>query len=485
MENSKRKSIKSKRLSSLLGLVLDGSRLEGVVMRRPNGSLHVQQTFSVSLSLDPLTADPELVGREIRNHLDNAGVRERDCALALPLKWALTSHADVPPLPEADIPGFLQIEAERGFHADVSTLNFAVSRSKLGGGKEHALLVGVPRTHLVRLDHVLRAAKLRPVSFSLGISALQPPLSDPAQGAIALNIGETHVALEVVAGGGVTTLRALEGALELEGGKRLLHADVVAREVRITLGQLPAELRESVRTVRIFGPRDLAQQLADEIELRLESFGLKVEIVSKYAAREFGLDLPSETAVAPAISLAGGYLAGRKNPFELLLPRVTAWQQFANRYSSGKLRMAGTAAGIVLLFVVAGFAYQQVQLSNLRSQWQALAPKDKELKALQNQIRTYRYWYDDSVRGLNILSQLTSAFPNTGIVSAKTVEIRDLDTITCTGTTQDQESLNKTIALLRKSPNIGNVKDVTIRGNKAPLSFTFNFRWVEGGRNAD
>ena len=73
--------------------------------------------------------------------------------------------------------------------------------------------------------------------------------------------------MEVVAGGGVTALRALEGALETEGSKRLLQADLVAREVRITLGQLPAELRDSVRTIRIFGPRDLAQELADGVEL--------------------------------------------------------------------------------------------------------------------------------------------------------------------------------------------------------------------------
>src|SRR5438105_3333102 len=151
MANYDSKPTKAKRLSSLLALVLDGSRLDGVVLRRPNGSLQVQQTFSGSLSLDPLTADPELVGREIRNLLDGAGVRERNCVFALPLKWILTSHVDLPPLPEDDIPGFLQLEAERGFHADVSTLNFAASRSKLAGGKEHALLVGVPRTHLVRL----------------------------------------------------------------------------------------------------------------------------------------------------------------------------------------------------------------------------------------------------------------------------------------------------------------------------------------------
>ena len=68
---------KRKKLSSVLGLALDGSRLEGVVMRRVNDALHVHQSFSAVLTLDPLTAAPELVGREIRNHLDAAGVRDR------------------------------------------------------------------------------------------------------------------------------------------------------------------------------------------------------------------------------------------------------------------------------------------------------------------------------------------------------------------------------------------------------------------------
>ena len=102
-----------RRLTSLLGLSPDGSRLDGLVLRRANGGLTLQQTFSVSLSLDPLTNAPDLVGREIRNHLDAAGVRERNCVVGLPLKWALATHVEIPDLPEADVASFLQIEAER------------------------------------------------------------------------------------------------------------------------------------------------------------------------------------------------------------------------------------------------------------------------------------------------------------------------------------------------------------------------------------
>src|SRR5206468_358173 len=113
--------------------------------------------------------------------------------------------------------------------------------------------------------------------------------------------------------------------------------------VRITLGQLPAEFREAVKRIHIFGPRDLAQKLSDEIELRLEPMGLRVELVAGYAAGEFGVHLPSGATVSPAFSLAASQLAGRGPLLEFLPPKVTAFQQLAARYSSGRLRMTLTA----------------------------------------------------------------------------------------------------------------------------------------------
>ncbi len=119
---------KKQRASSVLGLSLDGNRLEGVVLRRTNGSLVLQKTISASLSLDPLTNDPELVGREIQNHLEKAGIRERRCAVCVPLNWVLTLQTKLPDLPEADVSGFLQIEAERGFPYGPDALLICASR---------------------------------------------------------------------------------------------------------------------------------------------------------------------------------------------------------------------------------------------------------------------------------------------------------------------------------------------------------------------
>ena len=477
--------LKRQRLSSVLGLALDGSRLDGLALRRTEGGLQIQQSMSVSLSLDPLTNDPELVGREIRNHLDAAGVRERQCVVGLPLKWALTTHIEVPELPEADVPGFLQIEAERSFPCDVQTLHIVTSRPHTASGRQYATLVGIPKSHLERLAQALRAAKLKPLSFTLGIAALQPAGADASNGVMALAIGESHVGLQVTAGGGVAALRALEGALEAEGSQRVLHADVVAREARITLGQLPAELRESVRRIRVFGPRDLARQLVDEMELRLEATGLKVEAVARYGADEFGIHLPPEVAVSPAFSLAAGRLAGRRELFEFLLPKITPLQQLAARYSSGRLRSTISAAAAVALIGGGLFFYQQCQLWQAEAQWSKMQANVKQLEGLQDQIRQFRPWYDESVRGLTILRRLTEAFPEDGSVTAKTVEIRDLNTITCTGIARNYPALLKTVERLRAVRQIPEVNMGPTRGQPPALQFTFNFQWSEGGKSAN
>jgi hypothetical protein len=491
-----------KKLTGLLGLNLDGRRIDGVVLRRTNGSLEIQQSFSATLSLDPLTAAPELVGREIRNHLDTAGVHQRHCVVGVPLKWMLTAQTELPPLPEADAASLLQLEAERGFPCDVTTLRLAHSRCPLLAGKQIVTLAGILNSQLTSLEQVLAAAKLKPVSFSPGVTALQPPgamsgvppsggsadlpprdgTPNDNTGVLALAIGESQVSLQITCGGGVAALRTLEGAIENEGSRRTLHTDYVAREVRITLGQLPAGLRASIRRIRIFGPPDLAQQLADEMELRFEPAGLGVEPVTKYLPDEFGVQLPPDAPVSPAFSLAARWLTGQTPVFEFLPPKPTAWQQIITRYSSSRLRSAGaTAAGVVAL--VGGlFLFQEIQLIRLRSQWSGMSAKVRELDGIQQQIQKYRPWFDESFRSLSILKQLTTAFPEDGAVTAKTVEIRNGNVVNCSGTARDNAALLRMLNQLRAADGVTDLKVDQIRG-KSPMQFTFDFHWNKGGGN--
>ena len=489
MNNLIKLDFRRKHPSSLLGLALDGNLLEGVVLRRTNGALVVGPRFTATLSLDPLTNEAELVGREILNHLEAAGVRERHCVVAVPLKWALATHTKLPKLPEADVAGFLQIEAERGFPTDVATLQVATSRLVSSTGEEHVTFIGVPKNHIGRLEQALRAAKLRPVSFSLGITQLQP--ANAEDGVLALVLGDSQVDLQISCGGGVAALRALEDVLEPEGNRRVIHGDLTAREARITLGQLPADLRGLVKRIRIFGEGEQAQKLADELRPRFEPAGLKVELVTTYPANEFTRVIPPDTAVSRAFSLAARQLAGRNDSFEFLPPTVSAWRQLTTKYASGKMRTAGLAAAAVILLIIGLFGFQQWQLFRLRSRWATMASKVKELTAVQDQIQKFRPWYDDSFRYLGIMKKLAAAFPEDGSVTAKTLEIRELtetrdpgaarnvSVVTCSGTAANYAAWIKTVHQIGAVDGVSDLVPQT-RG-KSPMQFTLDFHLKGGG----
>jgi hypothetical protein len=138
------------------------------------------------------------------------------------------------------------------------------------------------------------------------------------------------------------------------------------------------------------------------------------------------------------------------------------------------------AAAAIFLIIASFFLYQQWQLTRLRAQWNGMAAKVKELEDINQQIHQYRPWFDTSMRALAIMRAVTQAFPEDGAVSAKTVEIRDLNMVTCTGTAKDTQSLLRTLDKLGHTPGISEVHRGAFRG-KSPIQFTFDFRWNDAG----
>ena len=467
--------------NSLLGLAFDGSRLEGVHVRRTNGSVEIRKAFSATLSLDPLPAEVELAGREIRKQLDAEQIRERWCAVCLPLSWALTLTVKLPDIAEADVADFLQIEAERGLPYNLDDLMLAQSRFRTASGEQFATLVGIPRDHVLRLEAVLNAAQLRPVTFSIGLTALQPAELEASNGVLALLPGDNTVGMQISCGGGVPMLRTLDGAFEQVGPERELQVDHIAREIRITLGQLQPGVRDVIRRLRVFGRSEAAQELAEELRACGESLGLTLEHVRDHPAAEYAIKIPPGTAVSAALSVAVRRLAGQKG-MDFLPPKISALKQFATRYSSGKLAYAGAGAGAVALVVALAFLVQQIIYWHWESKWKTMEARVVELTKMRDENRRYRPWYDDSVRTLSILKRLTEAFPEDGAVSAKTIELRDPATVTCSGTARNRDVLIKAIDRLRGATNeISAIHIETTRGN-TPLEFTFNFQW--GGPGA-
>jgi hypothetical protein len=456
--------------STLLALVFDGAKLEGNVVRRTNGSLKILQSFSAGLKLNPLNSDPELVGREIKNNLEQAGVKERNCIVCVPLTWALAMQVKVPAIPDADIPSFLEIEAERGFPYAPETLLIAQSLCDTTEGEKLASLVAMPRNHMLQLEKALRAAQLKPLSFTLGITALHSAEADTNRGTLAIAVGENTVDLQITCNSGVAVLRSLDSAIETEGSQRSIDADGLAREVRVTLGQLPMELRGAVNSARLFGSSELAQKFISEIRPKLEAMRMRVDVASTYPADAFRSQYPVSTTVAPGLSAAARYLTAAYTPFEFLPPKVSAWQQITARVSSRKLGTIGAAAAVIILATGGAVGAREYKLSKLRSQWVSMETKVKELEDMQTNIRKFRPWFDESFPSLSILRRVTEAFPEQGTVWAKTVEIRNQSQVTCSGTARNSPALTKVLNQLHASMD-------SMRGNSPSIQFTFNFNY--------
>jgi hypothetical protein len=64
------------------------------------------------------------------------------------------------------------------------------------------------------------------------------------------------------------------------------------------------------------------------------------------------------------------------------------------------------------------------------------------------------------------------------VVSAKTIEVRNLSTVTCSGVARDNSALLKTLEKLRAAGGVNDLKVNQIRG-KNPLQFTFDYRWSQ------
>jgi hypothetical protein len=467
-----------RRASSLLGLTLEGRRLEGVVVRRVVGGLEVGQSFEVSLSLDPLTNDPMLVGQEIRNRLDEAGVRESRCVVGIPLNWAMTLQTKLPEIPEEDVASFLGIQAEKGFPYGPEDLSISIARSSSPNGERYATSVAIPKNHLARLEEILVAARLRPAGFSLLVAALQPPASDGSEGVLTLVAGENGVDLQVTNGGGVVALRALPDAIEMDGANRNIDADALIREIRLTLGQLPREFSDTVKQIRVFGRQEWRQPLADAIAPGAKRLGLLVEMRPVHQADGIGSLISAAENVSPALVMAARSLNGEVSGFKFLPPKVSKWGALTSRFSSRRILWSGAAAGAAAVLVVGALLVQYVELSILQSRWNAIAPKVTELEGIQDNIRKFRTWSPEARHSLAVLRKLTEMFPEDGVVTAKSIEIRNVSDVSCSGSAQDNQAYLKMSGRLNAANHVADVQLQQLAGKR----FSFNFRWTEGAQ---
>ena len=458
-----------KRAQSVLGLTVIDGQLRAYHLTRTKGGIEIVRTAGAALTLDFLHSEAELVGREIRNQLDAAGVREHNCVVGLPPRWLMSQHTQLPPMSPEDTTSFLQIEAEKGFPVDPSHLQIARSMQRSTAG-EFVTQLAVRTEQVDRLTTVLKAAGLRPVSLTLGLAVL-PHAIPPAGsgGRITVAIDPSGVRLLVAAGGGIAAFRTFDAGIESEAGEKLVHGASVGRELRITFEQVPPALRSEVKELFLTGDSTMVRQLAESLGDWANAAGLKLtrgDRAEKNIADEM------------AEKLAANWLENGTPYLEFLPPRPGRWAVMMARYNSKRLATAGFAVAALAVLAVAAFGWHEYQRWSLQSQWNAMQAQVTQLDGVQAKIREFSPWYDTSFRTLSIMRRVTECFPDNGSVTAKSVELHGTGAIvvSISGTARDNTALLRVQELLRQAKEVQGLKIEQIRG-KTPMQFTLTFRW--------
>ncbi len=460
------------RPNSVLGLILGDGQLRAVQVARSKAATKVVNSVSAALSLDLLHPEPELVGREIRRHLDAAKIHEHACVAAVPAGWIMSRNTKVPALSPEDMESFLRLEAEKGFPFDAAQLQIARSIYR-SAGATYVTQLAVRKDRLEHLAAVIKAARMKPVSLPLGLAGVPGVVAPPGKGRITVAAEATGVTLLVSSGGAIVAFRTCEATIETAAGENRIDGSAVSRELRVTFEQVPADLRGGLRELCLLGDARMADQLAGSLREWPATVGLAVE-----AGGLPGDGLSDQIAEG----IANDWLAPAGTAVEFLPPRAGRWSSLMARYNSKRLATAGLAVGGAVVLAFAAFGLQGIRLQMLRSEWRGMEAQVAALTAIQDRIRDYRPWYDRSFPDLRILARVTQCFPDNGSVTARSFDIHhvaNITTVNITGTARDDRALLRTQDQLRKAREIQGLKVESISG-KTPAQFTLTFRWIGG-----
>jgi len=183
-------------------------------------------------------------------------------------------------------------------------------------------------------------------------------------------------------------------------------------------------------------------------------------------------DHPATLAMAAAQWLLQG-----SSTLEFLPRKISRASRLVQSLGSrGMLWKAGAAAAVCLLAIVGAFAWQSWKLSRLQRQWASIESEATELQAIQQKIREYEPWYNGSVGSLDIVKSLVAAFPETGSAWTRTIEIKNMSEVVCSGSAASSADVLNVVETLGKSNGVKDLKTSQIRGEK-PVQFAVSYRW--------
>jgi len=188
-----------------------------------------------------------------------------------------------------------------------------------------------------------------------------------------------------------------------------------------------------------------------------------------------GLNVVEETELLDIFEpIATSFFLNEGSPLEFLPRRSSRFGKFYDQLNSRRNLWIGlTSVGALALLA---FLCQVFYLNMLQNEWDGMKHQVAAAKKVQKKINEFQPWFDSSVPSLTTARAITKAFPETGDIWLKQLDIKDAAKVLATGSSRDQNTLVAILDKLRKTSGISDLELKSQQGSD-PIYFSFEFDW--------
>jgi hypothetical protein len=449
-------TLKRKKRSQAIVLYVDGDQAFAFSYRKRGRGAKLRAEGHSRLGQQINQIEPARLIDDLGGVFRQLSSTSKECILVLPAHLAPSIILTVPDISPEDRKGFIQIQAEQQLPLPLSEIYLATHEFQIGN-QDHALVMGLRRDTVSKLKEAVIANGFQVASITVDIAGVvdhavdgNDSLADSCQ----LIQGQSSLTMVTHVEGGPTGLRHFHLT---NGG---MDAVTLERELRITLGQFPQSLQRQLTTLRTAKLPGVSSEQHVPISEHRSIAGLNVV----NGAETSDLFVP----IASSFFLKGA------SPLEFLPSRTSRFGKMYGQFNSWRNLWVGSMSVVALTAIA--FLYQINSLNGLQKGWNGMRDRVVAAENIRGKIREFRPWFDSSVPSLTTARAITRAFPETGEIWLKQLNIRDDSQVMATGSSRDQNSLLATLDKLRITSGISNLELKSQQGSD-PIFFSLEFDW--------
>jgi Tfp pilus assembly protein PilN len=428
---------------SMLCLVVSPPEIKIQYLTKTSAGL-TTQVHRLTPSLRLTADDPELVGRELRQLMQQAGIPRRKAIVLLPSAWFQSLQVPLEGIPAEDQDSYVHLQAER-FFGTVDAHQFSHQIVTFPDGRAMALAIAFPSERMAAVTAALRVAGLPPLLLAPLATFPAPPDGDGT----VISLSSNHLEVGIFVHGIPVAFRSLAAETSPE---------TLVRELRLTLSGSGCTSRKLFFNMPVQEPlSSLLRQSGFQQHTLPEPWdGSYAGAGAAMLCMQEKGTLPYSIQVAPAMNALGALLHSRRRLF------------------TGLAVVAGLVA-LILLVAIGRTGYCRYLEMKLAKQ----QPQVEKLETIRVATSRMSPWVRANPEMLMTLKRIIDAFPDEGTVWLERLDIRASNEVFLTGSARNTTAWYSVQEKLSKTSGVEKFRMQQLRvGEKgAGLQFSVTFVW--------